>query len=209
MHRITRIFGPCVDDISIFIIKSFLQERQFRIKFYLYFEIRQNRRSSRLLPIIHLYAVCINDMSTHPDSRTALFVDDTLFYATSTNNNSAVKKVQKQIDLTQTWFSEWKLSVNVNKTSAIIFSHKSTRFTNKIKINNTSINWSNSMKYLGVYLDRKLTFNKHVNNIITKAKRSNFCLYSVINEDSPLPTSTKSYIFKSYIRTILTYAGPV
>jgi len=44
--------------------------------------------------------------------------------------------------------------------------------------------------------------------VITKAKGAKHSLFPLINKRSPLSTISKLHIFKTYIRPILTYAGP-
>jgi hypothetical protein len=138
----------------------------------------------------------------------ALFADDTLFYASSTTNNAASKKLQDQINLCIPWFTDWKISINPSKTKAILFSHKSSLDSNKIKFYDSPIDWSPAIKYLGVTIDRKLNFVTHVNNTVNKAKAAKSLLYPLINPRSPLPLSIKLYIYKAYIRPIILYAAP-
>lgn len=64
--------------------------------------------------------------------KTTLFADDTLFYATNISNNSAANKLQKQLDLAVPWFHRWQITINSTKTTAILFSNRSTYNTNKI-----------------------------------------------------------------------------
>ncbi|KAL5232608.1 hypothetical protein ACI65C_000018 [Semiaphis heraclei] len=47
-------------------------------------------------------------MPQHKDFKTALFADDTMFYASGPTTNCTVKRLQNQIDLASTWFKNWK-----------------------------------------------------------------------------------------------------
>lgn len=88
-----------------------------------------------------------------------------------------------------------------------MFSHKSTADTPKIKIKGTNIDWTNAIKYLGVYIDHKLNFVKHVHYTIAKATAARIKLYPLLNSKSSLSLTTKAYIFKAYIKPIITYAS--
>jgi len=106
------------------IIKSFLENRSFQIK--VGDKISSSReiraevpQDSCLSP--QLFSIFINDLSRLPDSKTALFANDTLLYASSKTYKCAVKRLQQQINTIQPWYEDWKISVNALKTKAILF----------------------------------------------------------------------------------------
>jgi len=76
------------------------------------------------------------------------------------------------------------------------------------RISNETLDWSNKTKYSGVTIDKTLRFTKHVQNTINQAYAAKNTLYSVINQHiSTLPLKTKLHVYKTYIRTITTYAA--
>lgn len=191
------------------IIKSFLLQRSFVIK------INDTTSSSKpieagvpqgscLSP--HLFALYVNDLPLSPNVNVALFADDTLFYATSSSNKAAIRKLQKQIVKVQPWYDQWRIQINPLKTTAILFSNKCLYNSPKIHIKNTRINWSKSVKYLGVHIDVNLNFSKHITSSINRAKSARFLLYPMLCPKSPLSTRTKLLIYKMYLLPILTYA---
>ena len=56
------------------------------------------------------------------------------------------------------WLGSNKLSLNVSKSSYIIFTNKIISNFSIIKINNAALNSCSSSKYLGIYIDKKLNF---------------------------------------------------
>lgn len=193
------------------IIRSFLNNRTFQVKVGgITSSVRKIQagvpQGSCLSP--HLFSVYINDIPTINKAKIALFADDTLFYSTSARSNDAIKNLQSQINVAIPWFKEWKISINPNKTKAIHFSNRSPFNLANLKINNVAVNWSKEVKYLGVTIDNKLHFTKHVREVTRKANGAKFALFPLLNPKSPLPLKTKLYIYKAYIRPIITYAGP-
>ena len=70
------------------------------------------------------------------------------------------------------WCTNWKLSINNTKTKVVHFRTQSTvksEYTFRCADNN--IEYYDSYKYLGVWLDEHLTFNKHAKEIL-KAGRA-------------------------------------
>jgi hypothetical protein len=194
------------------IIKSFLSNRSFYVKVDNQFsnvKPIQARvpQGSCLSP--HLFSLYINDMPKHTNCKTALFADDALYLSQGRTNYSAILKLQQQLNLSQPWFDEWNITINPLKTSAIIFTNKPKSVSNKLKIKNNTINWSPSIKYLGVHLDNKLTFSKHIDYISKNFKMARYLLYPIISHNSPLSLSNKTFVYKTYLRPIITYASPI
>jgi len=69
------------------------------------------------------------------------------------------------------------------------------------------IPWSYHVKYLGVPQDRKLTFFKHIIEIIKKATQVRGMLYPILNRKSRVPMRIRISLLKMYVIPILTYAG--
>ena len=92
------------------------------------------------------------------------------------------------------YFVKWKIKINAEKSQAIFFTRKrsSRNLPNSnLSINDTDIPWSNNVRYLGVFLDRTLTFNAHIVHIITKFNLAIKMLYTLINRKSELNTYNK------------------
>lgn len=194
------------------LITSFLSNRSFRVSLNNCFSSTRYieagvPQESYLSP--QLFLCYIDDIPLSNNAKIALFADDAFIYATRNSNNRAVSWLQDQVDLMEPWFQHWKISINANKTLAILFSNKSSSNTPKIKINNQEINWSPSIKYLGINIDKKLNFTKQTNFVVNRARAAKNILYPVINHLSPIPLRMRLYIYYAYIRPILLNASPV
>lgn len=65
------------------------------------------------------------------------------------------------------------------------------------------------MKYLRMYLDKRLTLQRHVLHLSTKTDAAIRLLYPLINRKSVLSDAAKVSIYRIYIRPILTYCPPL
>ncbi|MEX7539333.1 hypothetical protein SGI37_20165, partial [Providencia rettgeri] len=77
---------------------------------------------------------------------------------------------QRALNIVEKWCRDHNLSVNPAKTVIVPFTKK----TNlagalQLSLKGESLNLSTSVKYLGVILDKRLTWNGHLNTKIDKA----------------------------------------
>jgi hypothetical protein len=74
-------------------------------------------------------------------------------------------------------------------------------------LNGQNIPFINSVKYLGVIFDKKITWRLHIETVATKAYRTFIGLYSLFRSDR-LSTRSKLTLHKALLRSIMTYACP-
>ena len=66
------------------------------------------------------------------------------------------------------WFNNNKLTINYVKSEAINFG-KPTK--EKVKLKNNALDYNTSCKYLGIYIDKNLTFRDHVDFVVKKLNK--------------------------------------
>ena len=115
-----------------------------------------------------------------------LFADDTNIYLESTDIRSLEQIMNKELRKLYQWLCINRLSLNITKTNFIIF-----HAINKpilpvtILINNKAIEEVEHNKYLGVIIDSKLNFKKHIAELTKKISRSIGMLYILIPYITP------------------------
>jgi hypothetical protein len=67
------------------------------------------------------------------------------------------------------WCQRWNIKINERKTQAIYFSRRRRMPENDLQLNGRKIPFVNSVKYLGVTYDRRLTWRLHIEKTATKA----------------------------------------
>ena len=103
----------------------------------------------------------------------ALFADDVGILATAPTISEAEEKAQAAVDVVSEWSKQAKISLNATKSECSVFTtdrRQESKATAKISIDGKTIPFNKTPKLLGVYLDRELTFGKHVKEISIQAK---------------------------------------
>jgi hypothetical protein len=134
-----------------------------------------------------LFLLYINDL--HKSiyfSTTYHFADDTNLLLIGKNAKEIQKKMNKDLKGLYSWLLANKISLNVAKTELIIFKkvHNPPPLL-KIKLNGKKNFPSQSVKYLGVYLDSSLSGKTHCDNLLTKLRRANGLLAKIRHHISP------------------------
>jgi hypothetical protein len=92
----------------------------------------------------------------------ATLADNTAIMSSSCHHaNTASQKLQQHLNLLQNWMEQWKITVNPAKSTLITFTTRRTIFP-RVGINNFPIHIKQEVKYLGLHIDRKLTWQTHI-----------------------------------------------
>lgn len=193
-------------------IKSLLSNRTFQVKVNNSLSIKHSIpygviQGGILSPTLFIYY--INDIPKTNKTTLALFADDTAVWSESWRKKQNLINIQNHIIVLEKYYDKWKIKINAEKTSLVHFSHKKDAPNYQITYKNHPIQTSSQTKYLGITLDPKLKFKKHVQNISNQAKGVITKLYPLLTHFNPLSTKTKIHIYKAYIRPILMYSSPI
>jgi hypothetical protein len=118
--------------------------------------------------------------------------------------NTSSQQLQYQLHLLQEWCDKGKIKINQIKPSQITFTTKHMNCP-PVTINNIQIPVQKEVKYLGLYLDQKLTRQKHF-----KAKRQHLNLKVqqmswLLGRKSELSLVNKILVYKCILKPIWTY----
>lgn len=159
-----------------------------------------------------LYNIFSADMPRLNSCKLAVYADDVGLYCTHVLSQDVLNELQCALDNLVDYYFKWKIKLNSNKTQAIYFSRKRKSCylpCNKLKISGNDIPWLEKVKYLGIHLDKKLTFSFHISCTVDKIKLFTKILYPLINRNSALCTENKIVIIKVIFQAILLYGCPV
>ena len=115
-----------------------------------------------------LFLIYINDMQKSTNLNLIHYADDSTALATDRNLTSLCSLVNSELDKIDDWTRANKLSLNVEKTYFSIFTTRTANDVPDIMIRDKIITRSNTQKFLGVLIDEKLTFKKHIDKVCKK-----------------------------------------
>jgi len=104
---------------------------------------------------------------------------------------------------------DWKMSINPDKSEAIIFTCRKHKSLPPIRVLNYLVPWTKKVKYLGVTLDSGLRWSSAIADRVCKTMIVYRTLYPLINRKSTLHIRYKLLLYKMCARSTLLYAAPV
>ena len=111
---------------------------------------------------------------------------------------------QLHLDILHAWLDNWQIKINQAKSSNVTFT--TTRTTcPQVTMNNTTIPMRPTVKYIGLYLDQRLTWSTHIK---TKRLHLNLKLRSMnllLGRTSQLSFANKLVLYKCVLKPIWTY----
>lgn len=156
-----------------------------------------------------LFNIYMADIPRPPGIELALYADDSALYTAHRRTEVIRKLLQNGLDLMEEWADRWRLRINPAKTQAIIFAKGSNiRMPLELTYEDQIIPWTNEVKYLGTWLDQRLTWRTHINKSVTKTNQAIGHLKALLYPSSQLTLKNRRLLWISMIRPILLYACP-
>ena len=104
-----------------------------------------------------------------------MFADDTCLSMANDSIQNLFNSANNELALLNKWFTSNKLTLNKEKTNYVIFQKRNHPFnqqTYELKIQDHKIQEKQSVKYLGVIIEKNLSFKEHVNHIGKKLRKN-------------------------------------
>ena len=149
-----------------------------------------------------LFLIYINDLETNIKSNIKFFADDTMLFSIVNDPLISAIDLNHDLNVIQQWAHQWKMEFNPDPTkqaTEVLFSCKKCKpFHPQLAFNGAPVKTMNEQKPLGLILDSGLSFTKHLNEKIIKAKK-NIGLTKQLSKYLPLKTLNQMY--KAFVRS--------
>lgn len=205
-----KAFDFGLDAKSVRLMYSFLSNRENRVKIY-------NTLSEPYSPTsgvpagcslsAYLFNIFINDIELISDLgvRISLFADDLRIYK-EINSPRDHEILQKAIDVVNEWCKKNQLFMNGKKVKVMTITRKTKPDIRTYHFDNDIIERVDEHKDLGVILDCKLSFEKHIQITVNRANSTLGCIKRFAYDFN---LQTKKILYFSLVRSLLEYASSI
>ena len=149
-----------------------------------------------------LFLLYINDLPQCSELFPIIFADDTNVFCSGRDVNDCMRIMNSELCKLNFWICSNKLSLNVDKSHFIVFSKSKTPTIPLLSVDGKEINRVNSIKFLGVFIDDRLSWDCHVRHIRGKISRS----IGVLSRSKHLlSAATLKTLYYAFIQPYLSY----
>jgi hypothetical protein len=148
--------------------------------------------------------VYTTDIPQHPFTIIASIADDKAIMSSNYNHITSSLHLQEHLNSLKIWFSKWKIKVNLQKSLHITFTLRKSS-NPPVFLNNIPLSVENVVKYLGLYIDRRLIWNPHTRLKRQGVNRRYKLLLRLLDTRSHLSLENELLIYKTILKLMLTY----
>ncbi|XP_063075987.1 RNA-directed DNA polymerase from mobile element jockey [Engraulis encrasicolus] len=156
-----------------------------------------------------LFSVMINDIFSDIDANIgkSLYADDGALWVRGRNSAYICQKLQAAVSLVENWGVKWGFRFSVEKTQVICFSKRRNVPPVHITLYGQPLKQVEVVRFLGVWMDCKLTFKDHIQRTVTKCKKAVNILRCLVGSDWGASMMSLKHVYIALIRSALDYAS--
>lgn len=154
-----------------------------------------------------LFNIFVNDIIDNLEGVHALLYADDIKIFKTINNFSDCEALQNNLELLNEWCISNRLPLNLKKCNVMSFTRRTSMITYPYGIDDCILERQTTFNDLGVTFDQKLTFNFHVNNIVSSVYKT--LGFIIRNSKDFSDTKTLCLLFNTFIRSKLEYCSVV
>ena len=114
----------------------------------------------------------INDLPEATEFYIKLFADDTFLCTQNLDPALLENEVNSELQKVFTWLTSNRLTLNMDKSKFMVISKKRDIPELSVKINNKGLKSCHDYKYLGVVIDKDLSWKSHIKYICSKISKA-------------------------------------
>ena len=130
-----------------------------------------------------------------------LFADDTTIYSSGPDLDGVIKDFQTRIKPLSTWCALNRLDINWSKTFVMFVTNRRMSLPSSVELNGVCVSVVSEFKLLGVTIDNKLNFDKHISIVCRQINSKLFSIKRIFY----LSTKVKLQFFKTFILPYFDY----
>ena len=149
------------------------------------------------------FILYINDMcNSFENLKIVHFADDSTIHTPLNRNMDITPQINTSLSDINGWLVANKLHLNIGKTKYMIISIKDKPPDLNLTVGSSNIERTNVQKFLGIYIDDKVTFSEHTNKIAAKLSQGVGLLRKMKHT---VPRNVLKQLFYAFIYSRFTY----
>lgn len=201
------VTGRCFHFVS-----NFLKDRKIQVK--VDNELSETEKLDRGTPqgsIISplLFTLMVNDLPEQVDGTglsVSQFADDSATWLMGHDYVKMRSKAQEGLNKIMFWAKYWGFKISKEKTVAILFGNSRCKGLD-LKLGDTQIVFEEVVKFLGMYLDKKLNFRHHINQLKLKCQKDLNLMKMLKGTDFGADKASLILMYKALIKSKLSYGS--
>ena len=148
-----------------------------------------------------LFSIFIDDLVDTCENQLYLYADDSTLFAPirSASDRARVEaSLNRDLEQMRLWAEKWKVTFEPSKCKAMVISRKRKPTSPNLHFGNTRLGVEKELTILGVTIDSKLLWTKHISEV---SKRAGQRLGALRKVASKLNVEGRSTIYKAQIRS--------
>lgn len=157
------------------------------------------------------FEALISILETQPEiGAIVAFADDLMVLIEGNSRAELERNANKALQITANWCKRNKLSISHNKTGYLMLKgFLDFKRNPTIKINGLAVKRFESMRHLGVWLDEKLSFSNHVEQVHSKSAKLMNKISRIATTKFKLPLNIYKLYYNAILVAITSYAASV
>ena len=193
-------------------IQNFLSGREFKVKV--------NGVTSETFPqhegvpqgsvlSTTLFILAINELVRQLPSKVqcSLYVDDFAIWVVYCKVHEGQQILQEAINHITVWIDAHGFTISATKTVAITFTKKRQVPNLNLVLNNRPVRFVTNTKFLGMYIDQRMSWKWHINYLRDKCNKVVFLLRKLSHTKWGSDRTTLLYLHKTLVLSVLDYGS--
>ena len=203
-------------DITIKLLCSFLDDRSCKIMFRgqkseMIKPAAGDPQGAKLSPTLYIMYIADMPSPVHPgNALTLVYADDCTHITRAQALNTAIRRMNIELDVVARWERRWRIQTNPNKTKALfMYQKKGPGIPDPVYLNDpipfqprARLEVKSYITVLGVRYDKGCRFHKHASNQLAQAKHA----YSSILRFEKASVNTKRHLYQALVKPHLIFS---
>ena len=119
-----------------------------------------------------LFSIFLRDMCNDVACAKVKFAEDGTIWISGNNSLELAHSLKKDLQSISAWTFKWRMKLNTGKTECVLFTRDPNHTVPLVELQGKALKCTEEVKLLGVILDKKLTFQSHIEAVEKKSIKS-------------------------------------